>query len=106
MYEAQITDMPLLCLVWRHYLFIVWNKRDRLNESKPALILFVLFLCEKIISARMYSSGTELPDCICICIPKMIQIWVYFGKPWNGTYWYILWPFGIFYSHLEYFTAI
>jgi hypothetical protein len=27
--------------------------------------------------------------------PK-IPIWVNFGGPWNGKYWYILWPFGIF----------
>jgi hypothetical protein len=28
-------------------------------------------------------------------VPK-IQIWVYFGRPWNGKSWYILWPFWIF----------
>jgi hypothetical protein len=37
--------------------------------------------------------------------PK-IQIGVKNGGPWNGKCWYILWSFGIFYSHLEYFTAI
>jgi hypothetical protein len=37
--------------------------------------------------------------------PK-IQNWVNFGGPFNGKCRYILWPFGIFYDHLEYFMAI
>jgi hypothetical protein len=36
----------------------------------------------------------------------IIPIWVNFGGPWNGKYWYILWPFGIFNSHLVYFVAV
>jgi hypothetical protein len=35
-----------------------------------------------------------------------ISIWVNFGGPWNRKCGYILWPFGIFYGHLEYFMAI
>jgi hypothetical protein len=35
-----------------------------------------------------------------------IPNWVNFGGPWNGKYWYILCPFGIYYGHLEYFMAI
>jgi hypothetical protein len=31
---------------------------------------------------------------------------VYFGGPWNGKDWYILWPFGIFYGHEEFFITI
>jgi hypothetical protein len=37
--------------------------------------------------------------------PK-IQIWVNFGGPCNGRCWYILWTFGLFYSHLTYFMDI
>jgi hypothetical protein len=37
--------------------------------------------------------------------PKIL-IWVNFGGPKNGKYWYILWSFKIFYSHLVYFMAI
>jgi hypothetical protein len=29
--------------------------------------------------------------------PK-IQIWVHFGKSWNGRCWYILWTLGPFYG--------
>jgi hypothetical protein len=28
-----------------------------------------------------------------------IQIWEYFGGPWNVKCWHILWPFGIFDSN-------
>jgi hypothetical protein len=24
---------------------------------------------------------------------------VYFGGPWNGKFWYIVWPSGIIYTH-------
>jgi hypothetical protein len=34
------------------------------------------------------------------------KIWVNFGGPCNGRYWYILWPFGLFYGNLVYFVAI
>jgi hypothetical protein len=34
------------------------------------------------------------------------QILVNFGGPLNGKLWYIFWPFGIFYGHLEYFMGI
>jgi hypothetical protein len=37
--------------------------------------------------------------------PK-IQICVYFGGPWNGKGWYILWPLGIFYGYLVYLMAV
>jgi hypothetical protein len=37
--------------------------------------------------------------------PK-IPIWVYFGGPWNGKCWYILWPFGIIYDHLVNYMAV
>jgi hypothetical protein len=37
--------------------------------------------------------------------PK-IQIWVNFRGSCNGKCWYILWPFGISYSHMVYFIAI
>jgi hypothetical protein len=37
--------------------------------------------------------------------PKIL-IWVYYGGSCNGRYWYILWPFGIFYSHVVYFVDI
>jgi hypothetical protein len=48
-----------------------------------------------------------------IFVPKT-KIWVYFYGSWNAKCWYILWPFGIFYSHmygifnghLVYFKAI
>jgi hypothetical protein len=39
-----------------------------------------------------------LPDGI-ISYQK-IPIWVYFGGPWNGKYWYILWQFGTLYGNL------
>jgi hypothetical protein len=29
-----------------------------------------------------------------------MPIWVYFAGPWNGIWWYILLPCGIFYGHL------
>jgi hypothetical protein len=31
--------------------------------------------------------------------PK-IPVWVNFGGPWNGKYWYMLWTFGIVCGHL------
>jgi hypothetical protein len=31
---------------------------------------------------------------------------VYFGRPWNGKCWNVLWPFGIFDGHLVSFMAI
>jgi hypothetical protein len=37
--------------------------------------------------------------------PK-IPFGVNFLRPWNGKGWYILWPFGIYYSHLVHFMAI
>jgi hypothetical protein len=37
--------------------------------------------------------------------PKL-PIWVNFGGSCNGRCLYTLWPFGIFYGHLVYFTAI
>jgi hypothetical protein len=35
-----------------------------------------------------------------------VPIWVYFRGSCNGNCWSILWPFGLFNSHLVYFTAI
>jgi hypothetical protein len=35
-----------------------------------------------------------------------IPIWVNLGGSYNGIYWSILWPFGLFYGHLVCFTAI
>jgi hypothetical protein len=29
-----------------------------------------------------------------------------FGGSWKGKFWYILWPFGLFYGHGKYFMAI
>jgi hypothetical protein len=37
--------------------------------------------------------------------PK-IPIWVNFGGPYIGQCLYILWPFGVFNGHLEYFMTI
>jgi hypothetical protein len=37
--------------------------------------------------------------------PK-IPIWIYLGKPRNGTFWYILWLFRISYGHLVYFMTL
>jgi hypothetical protein len=37
--------------------------------------------------------------------PK-IPIWVNFGGFCNGSYWYVLLPFGLFYAHLVYFMVI
>jgi hypothetical protein len=45
-----------------------------------------------------------LPDGIYF-MPK-IPILLYFGRLCNGTFWYILWPFGIFYGPLVYFMAL
>jgi hypothetical protein len=36
---------------------------------------------------------------------RKIQIWVNFGGSWNRKCWYILRPFGLFYSYLVNFTA-
>jgi hypothetical protein len=30
---------------------------------------------------------------------------VYFGRPWNGKVWLVLWPFGILMLRLVYFMA-
>jgi hypothetical protein len=35
-----------------------------------------------------------------------ISIWAFLVQLWNGQCWHSLCPFGLFYSHLEYFTAI
>jgi hypothetical protein len=40
-----------------------------------------------------------------IFVPK-IPIWVYFGGPWNGECWCILWTFGQFYRQMIYFITI
>jgi hypothetical protein len=45
---------------------------------------------------------TGLPDGL-FFRPK-IPVWVNFGGPWSGKYWYILRPYGIFYGHLLQFT--
>jgi hypothetical protein len=37
--------------------------------------------------------------------PK-IPICVKFGGRWNGKFYYIVWPFGIFFGHLVYFMAV
>jgi hypothetical protein len=37
--------------------------------------------------------------------PK-IQIWVNFGGSYNGKFWYILLPFGLFYCYWKYFMDI
>jgi hypothetical protein len=37
--------------------------------------------------------------------PKIL-IWVIFGGICNGSGWYIVWPFGLFYGNLVYFEAI
>jgi hypothetical protein len=42
---------------------------------------------------------TGLPDAI-------FSIWVNFGGSCNRRYWYILWPFGLFYGHLVYAVDI
>jgi hypothetical protein len=34
------------------------------------------------------------------------QKWFYYGSPWNGKFWYVLWQFEIVYDYLEYFNAI
>jgi hypothetical protein len=52
-----------------------------------------------------YSRQAGLPDGIPIFSLK-IAIWVNFGGPCYGSCWYILWSFGLFCDHLEYFVVI
>jgi hypothetical protein len=40
-----------------------------------------------------------------IFIPD-IPIWVYFGGPWNGKCWYVLWPFWNYYGHWVDFVGV
>jgi hypothetical protein len=35
-----------------------------------------------------------------------MPIWVYFGVPWNGERWYVLWPFVMSYGPLVRFVVI
>jgi hypothetical protein len=44
---------------------------------------------------------TGLPDGV-FCGLKKQQFWVNFGESRNRRYWYILWPFYLFYGHLIY----
>jgi hypothetical protein len=44
--------------------------------------------------------------CQMVYFQTQIPIWVNFGGYFNGRFWYILWPFGVFCSHLVYFVAI
>jgi hypothetical protein len=44
--------------------------------------------------------------CQMIYFPTKIPILVKFGGSFNGKCWSILWPFGLFYSHLVYCMAI
>jgi hypothetical protein len=46
-----------------------------------------------------------LPDGTYILVPK-IPIWVYFGRPYSGKLWNILYQFGIFFCHLVHFMAV
>jgi hypothetical protein len=80
-------------------------------------ILAYLDVCTFVATTAGGSRGREWAICRVarwfIFIPK-IPIWVNFGLPLNGKYWYrycltirnILRPFGIFYDHSEYFTNI
>jgi hypothetical protein len=52
---------------------------------------------------KVAMSVSELPDGT---VSSKIPIWVNFGGSYNGRCWYIVWPLGIFYSHLVYFVAI
>jgi hypothetical protein len=49
-----------------------------------------------------YSKG--LPDGI--FADQKRPVLVNFGKPWNETFWYILWQFGVFCGYSVYFVAI
>jgi hypothetical protein len=46
------------------------------------------------------SSSAGLPDGT---FSDQKYFFVYFGRPWKGKCWYILWPFGIFYEHFALF---
>jgi hypothetical protein len=53
------------------------------------------------LNSKICRSATGLPDGI---FPNQkIPIWVNFGGPCNGIFWYILWPFGQFPRRLAYF---
>jgi hypothetical protein len=61
------------------------------------------FLCFKVRFAKtIVLLRTGLPDGVGLLKPN-IQIWINFGGPWNGKFWYILWPCEIYYGHLVYF---
>jgi hypothetical protein len=42
----------------------------------------------------------------CQIFKAKIPFWVNFGGSCNGKCWYILWPVGLFYGHMDYFRAI
>jgi hypothetical protein len=42
----------------------------------------------------------------CHVFKPKILIWVNFGGTWNGRFWSILWPFGLFWGHLVYLMVI
>jgi hypothetical protein len=46
----------------------------------------------------------DLQGCKMAYFQTKIPILVNFGGSCNGKCWYILWPFGLFYGHLVYFT--
>jgi hypothetical protein len=60
-------------------------------------------MCCLKVQSRGLPSG--LPDGIHILKTK-IPIWINYGGSCNGRCRYILWPFGLFFGHLVYFTAI
>jgi hypothetical protein len=57
-------------------------------------------LKEKIVEINFTASGFECRVARWFIFKPKIPIWVNFGGPWNGKCWYILGPYGIFYSHL------
>jgi hypothetical protein len=81
-----------------------------ISSDGIAKIFFLLALCHRFffVFFRLFVLDSRVARCF-FFIPKM-SIWVYagtyFGGPWNGKYWNILWPLGILVGYLVYFNAI
>jgi hypothetical protein len=57
-------------------------------------------------SLKAFSKAGCYQGCQMAYFQTKILIWVNFGGTRDRSCWYILWPLGLFYVHLVYFTAI
>jgi hypothetical protein len=96
--------------------YVLWLRERACSTKRRLLVLSLRVsqnvakdfrLTETLSVDQSTSLVLELPTRVArlhICIPK-IPILKYFGRPWNGKFCYVFWPFGILYGYLVYFCG-